>query len=103
MSGKWDGEFYSYRAHIDCRAMWNAAYQIHGDPWEGMAWDLLEAIAGDEDRAIKQASLNFYRGMFPHVVCRLELRWQREDLAAHDRYRSLGLEPFNEDQPEVFG
>lgn len=98
----WEGDFYSHRGHVDCVALWKRAFHDHGDPWEGMGIDLAEAIGGDECREIKQECLDAYRGYFPHAICRLELRWQRGDIARRDRYRGLGLEPDPEDCPEVY-
>ena len=103
IAGRWDGDFYSARGHLDCNALWNEVYHIYADDYEGMQFDLMEAMDADEDREIKQATYDLYRGRYPHVICRLELRWQRGDISTADRYRSLGLEPEPEDCPEVYG
>lgn len=97
-TGFWDGHFYSSRMHHDCAALWAEAFDTYGDPWDGMAHDLLEVIEGDE-----QAAYDHFRGHYPHVICRLELRWQRGDIAAAERLRALGVEPDPEDYPEVYG
>jgi hypothetical protein len=102
-SGVWDGQFYSVRGHHDCAALWAEAFGDYGDWQDGMPHDLCEAIEPDERRATVQAAYDRYRGKYPHVICRLELRWQRGDIAAHDRYRARGLEPDTEDHPEVYG
>lgn len=99
----WEGDFYQHRGHIDCEALWREAFDVYGDYSDGMDIDLCEAIEGDEDREIVQAAYDFYRGRYPHVICRLELRWQRGDIAGRDRYRAFGLEPTTEDYPEVYG
>lgn len=100
----WDGDFYHGYVHHDCRALWLEAFDTYCDPEERvMPHDLVEAIEPDETRAITQAAYDSYRGRYPHVICRLELRWQRGDIKARDRYRALGLEPDPEDYPEVYG
>lgn len=103
IAGHWDGHFYTARAHLDCATLWSEVYPIYGDDREGMPLDLMEAMDGDEAREIKQATYDHYRGHYPHVICRLELRWQRGDIKTRDRYRDLGFEPDPEDCPEVYG
>lgn len=103
IAGHWDGSFYTARGHIDCVQMWNEAYETYSDDYEGMPFNLFEAIEPDESRAIVEAAYNHFRGRYPHVICRLELRWQRSDLADRDRYLKAGLEPDPEDYPEVYG
>lgn len=93
IAGKWQGDFYAASGHIDCKALWDEAFPIHADDWEGMPFDLCEALDGDEDREIKQATFDHYRGRYPHVIVRLELRWQLGDIAEAERYRARGLEP----------
>ena len=103
VAGHWDGDFYSARGHTDCVAMWNDAYKFYADEYEGMVFDLHEAIGdcigGDE----YQAELNGWRGKYPHVVCRLELRQQRGDIAYAARCRAAGFEPDPKDCPEIYG
>ena len=98
----WDGDFNSNRGHVDCVDLWDMAFNDHGDCNDGMDIDLSEAIGGDECRAIKQECLDAYRGYFPHAICRIELRWQRGDIACRERYRALGFEPDAEDCPEIY-
>ena len=100
--GRWQGDFYEVRGHLDCSALWSEAYGVYGDPDDGMPIDLGEAIEGDESRDLVQAAYDHYRGHYPHVICRLELRWQRGDIAGRERYRALGIEPDPEDCPEVY-
>lgn len=102
-TGVWEGEFYTRRAHHDCAALWSEAFQIYGDWDDGMAEDLLECIEADESRELVQAALDSYRGRYPHVICRLELRWQLSDIRGRERYRSYGLQPDPEVYPEVYG
>ena len=102
-AGVWDGAFYTARMHHDCAALWAEAYDTYADWDEGMVHDLLEAIEGDESRELRDEAYNHYRGRYPHVICRLELRWQRADIAAADRLRARGTEPDPEDYPEVYG
>jgi hypothetical protein len=98
-----DGDFYSDAAHEDCAALWSEAFDTYGD-WEyGMPWDLCEAIEPDESREFVQSAYNHYRGRYPHVICRLEFRWQRGDIDNRERLRALGREPDPEDYPEVYG
>lgn len=92
-SGKWGGEFFSALAHQDCFAMWNDAYSVYGDPYDGMPFDLYEAICGDEGREQQIAELNHWRGNYPHVVCRIELRMQISDQREIERQRAAGFEP----------
>jgi hypothetical protein len=73
IAGHWDGEFYSARGHHDCIAMWNECYPIYADYGEGMAFALQEAIEDRDD-------LLAWRGEYPHVICRIELGWQRSDI-----------------------
>lgn len=102
-AGVWDGDFYEIRAHHDCRALWLEAFDTYGDWDDGMAHDLCEAIEADESHDLVQAAYDHYRGRYPHVICRLEYRWQKGDIAHRDRYLSRGLEPDPEDYPEVYG
>lgn len=102
-AGVWDGEFYEIRAHHDCRALWLEAFDTYGDYEDGMVHDLCEAIEADESRDLVQAAYDHYRGRYPHVICRLEYRWQKGDLAGRDRYLARGLTPDPEDYPEVYG
>lgn len=102
IAGVHEGDFFAARGHLDCAALWSEAYRIYGDD-EGMPFDLIEAMDPDEAREIKQHTYDHYRGRYPHVICRLELRWQRGDLAQRDRYLQLGIEPDPEDCPEVYG
>lgn len=101
--GKWEGKRYAIKGHSDCRALWNEAFPTYGDPYDGMPHDLAEAIGGDESRETIEHEYNLWRGHYPHVICRLELRWQRGDVAARDRWRAAGLEPDPEDYPEIYG
>ena len=102
-SGVWEGDFYAHRAHHDCEALWSEAFATYGDWDDGMPLDLLEAIEGEEGRDLVQAAYDSYRGRYPHVICRLELRWQRVDIMGADRLRALGVDPDPEDYPEVYG
>jgi hypothetical protein len=102
-SGIWEGEFFHHRMHTDCAALWSEAFADYGDWDDGMALDLAEAIEADETRDLVQAAYDHYRGRFPHVICRLELRWQRGDINGADRLRALGITPDPEDYPEVYG
>lgn len=102
-SGVWEGEFYTERAHHDCAALWAEAFKTYGDYEDGMPHDLVEAIEPDESRALVQEAYDHYRGRYPNVICRLEYRWQKGDLATRDRYAARGLTPDPEDCPEVYG
>ena len=102
-AGVWEGSFYTIYGHQDCRDLWLEVFLIYGDPYDGMASDLGEVIGGDEPREIVQAEYDHYRGHYPHVICRLELRWQRGDIRQRDRYTALGYEIDPEDCPEVYG
>ncbi len=99
----WEGEFHTDRGHVDCCDLWNEAFDDYGDYGDGMPFDLMEAIEPDETRALVQAAYDRYRGRYPHVICRLELRWQRGDLKMQARYRELGIDQDPEDCPELYG
>ena len=102
-AGKWYGDFYSAYGHTDCVQMWDYAYQIYADHYEGMAHDLLEAIGEGESTAFVLSELNRWRGEYPHVVTRLEYRLQKSDIAHADWMRSRGIEPSTEDCTPIFG
>jgi len=88
-AGKWNGEFYTARGHHDCIAMWNECYPIYADFCEGMPFSLQEAI-DDRDELL------LWRGQYPHVICRIELGWQKSDIKLTHRIlteRSLRLDP----------
>lgn len=102
-SGIWEGQFYSDRLHHDCAALWTELFRTYGDWDDGMPMDLAEVIGQDETRDFVQQEMDAWRGQYPHVICRLELRWQRGDIKHRDRYLAKGLEPDPEDYPEVYG
>ena len=99
-SGKWDGDFFSEIGHPDCVAMWTAAYADWGDPWDGMPYDLVEAVLDGATDAEAADTLNHYRGRFPHPVCRIELRLLQSELRAIADMRKLGFD--REDAPEIY-
>lgn len=101
-AGVWDGDFYSNYGHEDCLAMWNAAYNDYSDGWEGMAFNLLDAIGSDESFAIKRERLDDFRGHFPHVVTRLDYNMQMAEVRHADEYRKRGLVPDPEDCPPLY-
>lgn len=101
-AGVWEGDFYAGYSHLDCIALWRDLFPVYGDPYDGMALDLGEVIGGDESREVVQDEYDQWRGHYPHVICRLELRWQRGDIKQRDRYMALGLEVDPEDCPEVY-
>ena len=74
MAGKWQGEFYSGKGHIDCRDLWNSLCDGWGDPYEGMAWDICEVFAEAGETVEAQLALNARRGLYPHAVNRIEFR-----------------------------
>lgn len=102
LAGHWDGDFYTAKAHPDCRAMWIAAFNDFGDPWEGMVFDLVEAMIGDCTADEGQDILDAYRGRFPHPVCRIELRLLKSRLRHAEKIRARGFEPDPEDIPEIY-
>ena len=102
-AGKWYGDFYSAYGHTDCAHMWTSVYPTYADPYEGMVWDLLEAIGGGESREIVLSEIGHWRGQYPHVVTRLEFRLQKSDIAYADRMRRRGIEPSPEDYTPIFG
>lgn len=103
IAGVYEGDFHSARGHIDCNALWNEAYPFGGYWGDAYPFDLCEVLAADETREIVQAEYDLWRGQYPHVICRLELRWQRGDMAGQDRARVRGKEPDYEDYPEIYG
>lgn len=75
--GKWEGDFYACRVHEDCNQLWFALFDDWGDPFDGMPFQLDEVfLSSGEDRATQEA-LDFWRGHFPHAVCRIEFRLRR--------------------------
>jgi len=73
---------YTLRSHIDCQSAADE-YISHGyapDYYDGVP-PLHEMIADGEG----QNDLDAMRGHWPHVVCRIELAWQKSDLAAESR------------------
>jgi len=102
-AGVWDGDFYSAIGHEDCVAFWNEAYTTYADRDGMMAWDLLEAIGGEESDDFFLAEIAPWRGRFPHVVTRLEWRIQKSEIRYADRCRAHGFEPSPEDYEPVFG
>lgn len=93
VAGKHDGDFYTASGHEDCKRLWDAAYPIYAEYGEGMAFNLYEAICGDECREIALGELNHWRGQFPHVICRIELGLQQCDQREIERQRAAGFEP----------
>ena len=73
IAGKCDGDFTFARGHQDCCAMWEEAYSIWRRDGELMDFRLQEAC-DDTD------ALLMWRGKYPHVICRIELGWQKADL-----------------------
>lgn len=98
-----DGDFHAGYGHVDCAAMWKAAYATYADPHEGMPYDLKEAVAQDEGRDVIDMELAHWRGRFPHVVTRLEMGMQLSDIRYADRCRARGSEPHPEDFTPIFG
>lgn len=92
-AGKWDGDFYTAKAHLDCADLWAEAYPIYADYGEGMPFDLYEAICGDEARETALEEIGRWRGRYPHVVCRIELRLQLSDQRMIERHRAAGFSP----------
>ena len=76
MAGKWQGDFYSNRGHIDCEALWIALFDEYGDDSEGMEHNLCNVLASWSACEVQQ-SLDLQRGFTPHAVNRLE--WMLRD------------------------
>lgn len=103
MAGKWEGDFFAGKAHTDCRDMWNAAYPIYADMYgDGMCWDLHDAIVGDECPDIMAVEFNAWRGRFPHVICRMELRMTQSAWRHIDRMRAEGFDYHPEPHEELY-
>jgi len=63
------GDHWSFRSHLDCKAMAEADFaMMPNDYWEG-----IPALV-DNDGLLEE--LDSWRGRFPHVVCRIELHEQ---------------------------
>lgn len=80
--GRFDGDFFAERTHVDCSGLWHALFLDWGDPYDGMAFDLLDVLPACGCADVVVAELNAYRGHFPHAVCRIEHRL-RKWLGAH--------------------
>jgi hypothetical protein len=98
-----DGDFHAGYGHVDCVAMWKAAYNTYAASGDGMPYDIKEALAQDEGRDVIDMELAHWRGRFPHVVTRLEMRMQLSDIRYADSCRALGIEPHPEDFTPIFG
>lgn len=72
--GKFHGDFYAERAHEDCRVLWSALFSDWGDPYDGMAYDLIDLFTDSGDKDAVSEALGENRGYFPHAVCRIEYR-----------------------------
>lgn len=60
---KFDGDFFSYREHKDCREAWTALWDIHGRDYDGFPF-LHEVLSDEpEDR-------EWLKAQFPHVASR---------------------------------
>jgi hypothetical protein len=77
-----DGAVYTIRSHTDCHA---AALEYisegYGPDYEDGVPPLYEMIENGDG----QYDLDRMRGHWPHVVCRIELAWQRAEIAAQKR------------------
>jgi hypothetical protein len=78
-AGVWDGDFFSYPAHADCRA-------IYSDLRDELGADEMSAHLTQElseyHYTEAQGTLDALRGRYPHVVCRIEFTlrdWLRDD------------------------
>lgn len=75
--GVWDGSFYSCYVHSDCHNLWNHWFQFFGDWGEGMPWAFFEILDWATDKE-REETLNSSRGFFPHAICRIEFRLQKD-------------------------
>jgi predicted RNA-binding Zn-ribbon protein involved in translation (DUF1610 family) len=63
-----DGEGYTWVEHMDCRALANKLHSL---------WGFDEGIPPLFDMCSDTLDLDYWRGHFPHVITRLELREQK--------------------------
>lgn len=73
-TGKMDGSVYTLHSHLDCQAMSNA-YVANGyapDYWDGVP-PLADEMRNSGEFEHECA---YWRGQFPHVVCRIEFSEQ---------------------------
>ena len=82
MAGKWGGDFCAGRGHSDCKELWDKMFDEYGDPNDGMPWNLPEHISDMVSPFEAQASLDHWRGFYPHAVNRIEFRlrnWMEDE------------------------
>jgi hypothetical protein len=73
MAGKWEGDFYAGKGHLDCRGLWLELYNDWS--WdEGMPWDIAEVFTESGEMLEAQSALDAKRGFFPHAVNRIEFQ-----------------------------
>lgn len=77
--------------------------RIYADMYgDGMPWDLREAICGDEGPEWAQIELDGWRGQFPHVICRIELRTTKAAWRWIDRMRAEGFDYHPEPHEDLY-
>jgi hypothetical protein len=86
MVGRHEGHIYTLRSHTDC---FDASQHYIADWYPGDYEDGLEPLAEMIWNGDGQGDLDWLRGYFPHVVCRIELSQQLADLAREKRLAEI--------------
>ena len=79
---KEDGEAWAFTAHEDC---WEAALYLFRQDGGGYSDEITLPM---EYENCTGEFPDYIRGLFPHVICRLELRKQLAEIAREKRLRS---------------
>lgn len=75
-----DGRAYSWKQHFDCRAMSDENVSMGYDP--NYFYDGVPPLREDEGVI---EGLDWWRGHYPHVVCRIEFHHQISELRWQER------------------
>ena len=80
-------DLYVWMSHLDCDEM---ALEHHRISNYGYCEDGIGPLYEDTDLL---DNLDYWRGEYPHVVCRLELNIQLSDIRWRDRLIAKGIDP----------
>lgn len=72
MAGKYDGDFYAARGHLDCERLWRTLFDFLSPYGDGMQFNLCEELTSCCTANEAQDMLDAVRGYYPHAVNRLE-------------------------------
>lgn len=72
IAGKYDGDFYAVRGHLDCEKLWRALFEYLSPDGDGMQFNLCDELTSCCTANEAQETLDAVRGHYPHAVNRLE-------------------------------